>query len=82
MLYNPDMENKAIEKEIDSLIQKRGTLATYTFFLAGGVIGLFLTLDNFLKLFLFIGGIFLFIIFLKDLLNIEDRINSLIKELK
>lgn len=76
------MENKAVEKEIDNLIQKRGALSTYTFLLTGGIVGIFLTLHSIVQFILIIAGIFIGIIFLKGLLNIEDRINLLIKELR
>jgi hypothetical protein len=77
-----DKELLSKQKEIDNLINKRSNLTTIVLVIAGGALSLFISLDNIIKVFLFIMGMLFFVFFLKGLLNIEERIYKLIKELK
>ncbi|MDD3012521.1 MAG: hypothetical protein PHC34_02315 [Candidatus Gastranaerophilales bacterium] len=76
------MEKDATKKEIDSLISKRSNHFAFLVVLGGGSIGLLFNLDSILKIIFFIIGLVLITIFLRGLLNIEDKINDLIKELR
>ncbi|OGI17992.1 MAG: hypothetical protein A2287_06715 [Candidatus Melainabacteria bacterium RIFOXYA12_FULL_32_12] len=76
------LNQSAVKKEIDNLINKRSNLLTLIIVIGGGNIGLFFNLTSVLRLSLFFTGIILFVFFLKGLLNVEEKINLLIKELK
>ncbi len=71
----------SIKKEIDSLIAKRSNFTTILIFLVTGTIGL---IFNFKLIFLIpiALGVFLILFFANSVLNIEEDIRRLIKELK
>ena len=76
------MAKEAILKQIDNLISKRNNLLTLVIVLAGGSIGLTFNFHDKWRIILFFLGIISFVFFLINMLNIDDRINSLIKDLK
>ncbi len=72
---------KDIEKEIDSLIAKRSNFTTILIVLATGIMGVTLNF-KFAYLIPVIAGVGLFIFFMNAMLNTDEQINCLTKELK
>lgn len=77
-----DKELLSKQKEIDNLINKRSNLTAVVIVIGGATLGLLLSLNNVLKIILFVIGILAFSLFLKGLLNIEEQIYKLIKGLR
>ena len=73
---------KAIEMEIQSLMQLRGSLAAFIGLTAGGIIGLILSEFNFLKLLFIILGLLMLYFLFTAVKIIGGDIEHKIKELK
>ncbi len=75
------MTKDRIKLEFQHLINKRNNLIAIILVISTGIVGLIYTLDNPISSVLLIIGIPVIIIFVKGLLNIEDQIKCLIKEI-
>ena len=77
-----EQEIKSIEYEIQSQLQLRSNYINIVVVLVSGVIGLFLSTINLLKVILIILGFSIIILFLATIENCNQQIKLKIRELK
>lgn len=79
--YNSDMEY--LKEENNNLIQLRTSLITLIIVLTGGLVGLTISADfSLIKLFFIFLGLYFDLLFLRNVINVNDKIIRNVKEMK